>query len=326
MLITVVVPVFNVESYLEKCVNSICKSTYKNIEIILVDDGSTDYSGDICDICKTKDKRISVVHKSNGGLSSARNAGIELAKGEYILFIDSDDFIENTMIEHLADAAKKYGAEVIQGGYKKVDEHLKVHYQFVPNNKICNEKKEILEEFLINSNISVIACGKLFKSKLFKNGLRFMEGRNHEDNIFLADLLEYIQSYVSINKAEYLYLIRNESIVNQKFNEKKLDAIYAMRYMINKIEIKWPSYSKYIRALECRICFQLYCNYTRSGEPNTRYRNIILNEFNKNIQYLKNVKCGKREKIELIIFKYYPDFIAKLHNKISKRKYKKKST
>ena len=111
-LISIVVPIYNVEKYLEKCINSIIIQTYKNIEIILVNDGSTDSSGKICDIYLKKDKRIKVIHKKNGGLSDARNVGIENAKGKYIAFIDSDDFIDSDFIEILYNLIIEYNADV----------------------------------------------------------------------------------------------------------------------------------------------------------------------------------------------------------------------
>lgn len=112
--ISVIVPVYNVEDYLEECINSILGQTYKNLEIILVDDGSTDNSSKICDIYEKKDKRIKVIHKENGGLSSARNEGLKYRTGEYISFVDSDDFIDKTMYEKLYSAIKKYDADVVR--------------------------------------------------------------------------------------------------------------------------------------------------------------------------------------------------------------------
>ncbi len=119
-LISIIVPVYNVEQYLEKCVKSIIRQTYKNIEIILIDDGATDSSGKICDKLKLKDNRIKVIHKENGGLSDARNAGLKVAKGEYIGFVDSDDYIKEDMFETLYNLNKKYNSEISIVSYYEI--------------------------------------------------------------------------------------------------------------------------------------------------------------------------------------------------------------
>ena len=116
-LISVIVPVYNVEQYLPKCIDSILAQTYENLEIILVEDGTKDSSGVICDEYAAKDARIRVIHKENGGLSSARNAGMEIARGEYFGFVDSDDWIEPEMYENLMALAQKYDADVFVKGY-----------------------------------------------------------------------------------------------------------------------------------------------------------------------------------------------------------------
>ena len=316
MLISVIVPVYNVESYLEKCINSILQNTYKNLEIILVDDGSTDNSGSICDKYKGIDSRISVIHKQNGGLSSARNKGLDIATGEYVLFIDSDDFIEERMIEHLAGAAEENNVQVIEGGMKKINVDGKVLHTFLPHYKYCNNRKEILDDFFINRNISIVACGKLYKAEIFKNNIRFMVGKNNEDNIFLMDLLEYVTTYVCIEYAEYNYLVRKESITNQEFNEKKLDGIYAMKYILERCETLWPAYVKYAHTLACRTYFQLFCNYNRTKKKEEKYGTIILDEFNKSRKFAKIEEMGLREKLEIKVFTYFPKLISSIHNKI----------
>lgn len=314
MLISVIVPVYNVESYLEKCINSILKSTYKNLEIILVDDGSTDNSGNICDKYKNIDSRISVIHQQNGGLSSARNRGIDVATGEYVLFIDSDDFIEERMIEHLARAAKENNVQVIAGGMKKISMSGKILHTFLPRNKYYNDKKEILDDFFINGNISIVAWGKLYKAEIFENNIRFMAGKNNEDNIFLMDLLEYVTTYVCIEYAEYNYLVRKESIINQEFNEKKLDGIYAMRYILERCETLWPTYVKYAHTLACRTYFQLFCSYNRTKKKEKKYGTIIFDEFNKSRKFAKIEEMGLREKLEINMFTYFPKLTSNIHN------------
>ena len=127
-LISVIIPVYNVEQYLSKCLDSVVNQTYKNLEVILVDDGSTDNSGKICDEFALKDNRIIVIHKSNGGLSSARNEGLKFAKGQYVGFVDSDDYIEIGMYEKLLEVSLKYGSDVVCSNYYRVTNN-KIYYK-----------------------------------------------------------------------------------------------------------------------------------------------------------------------------------------------------
>ena len=123
MLVSVIVPVYNVEKYLKKCVTSIMENSFKNLEINLVDDGSTDNSGQLCDELAIMDIRIKVIHKKNGGLSSARNAGLDIARGDYISFVDSDDYIDKNMLGKMLDKAIEYNADIVQCGISRVNEN-----------------------------------------------------------------------------------------------------------------------------------------------------------------------------------------------------------
>ena len=165
-LISVIVPVYNVEKYLEKCVSSIVNQTYKNLEIMLVDDGSTDSSGKMCDEFAKKDDRIKVIHKPNGGLSDARNSALKIAKGDYIGFVDSDDYIADDMFETLCDLMEDNNSDISI-----------VSFYEIYNNKLIGvrdskelenmTKLEAMKELLIDSKIQSYAWNKLFKRELF---------------------------------------------------------------------------------------------------------------------------------------------------------------
>ena len=143
-LVTIVLPIYNVEKYLNRCINSIVNQTYKNLEIILVDDGSPDKCSQMCDEWEKKDTRIKVVHKQNEGLGMARNTGIENATGDYICFFDSDDYLELTAIEKLYKLAKKTDSDIVTYGYSKVDDSGNIYEKSIPNvKKTTYEKKEI---------------------------------------------------------------------------------------------------------------------------------------------------------------------------------------
>lgn len=317
--VSVIVPVYNVADYLKKCINSICHNTYKNIEIILVDDGSTDSSGEICDECKNKDPRIKVIHKSNGGLSSARNAGMKEATGQYILFVDSDDYLDRDIIEIMIKESLKYDADIVQTGYERVNEEGKGLYRFIPHKRFCVGQKAIVKEFFEDKNLTVMAWGKLLKKEVIDD-LSFLEGRNHEDNIFMMDLLERAERLISIDRDSYKYLSRNDSIVKMKFNEKKFDALFANYYMLEKCKSNWPEFVPYVRVLICKTCFYLYNDMKISGYKNKESYTKIIKEFKKNYFEVKNLKINMKlkDKIRLKTFFYCPDLSVKIYQYMSK--------
>jgi len=222
-LITIIVPVYNVADYLERCLKSIIKQSYKNLEIILVDDGSTDCSGLICDEYARKDKRIKVIHKKNGGLSDARNAGLDMATGEYIMFIDSDDYIALDMTKFLYSSLVKNKADIstclyqcFQNQDDVLDFHDNIEY-------VCSNTKA-LEKMLYQKNCTTSAWGKLYKTSLFDN-IRYPQNKICED-LDTTYLLFSKATVVVINTIKkYFYFQRSSSIINSKFNFKRMDAL-----------------------------------------------------------------------------------------------------
>lgn len=226
-LISIIVPVYNVEKYLEKCIESIINQTYKNLQIILVDDGSKDNSGKICDEFKLKDNRIEVIHKTNGGLSDARNAGLKIAKGDYIGFVDSDDYIEKDMFETLVGLIEKNNADISIVSFYEIYNNLIIG---VRNSKELIElsKIEAIRELLIDNRIQSYAWNKLFKKELFKD-LEFPVNKNFEDIATTLLLFEKADKVVLYEEPKYYYQRRDDSIVgirNYKTYKDYLDVIY----------------------------------------------------------------------------------------------------
>ena len=237
-LISIIVPVYNVEKYLEKCIESIKNQTYKNIEIILVDDGSKDNSGKICDEAEKKDNRIKVIHKTNGGLSDARNAGLKIAKGDLIGFVDSDDYIKEDMFEILYNLVEKYDADISIVSYYEIykDKLIAV--------KKSNEVEEFnrieaIKELLIDNKIQSYAWNKLFKKELFKD-LEFPVNKNFEDIATTLLLFEKSNKVVLLQDPKYYYIRRDDSIIgkkNYKTYKDYLDVIYdKYKYLDGKYE------------------------------------------------------------------------------------------
>ncbi len=224
--ISVIVPVYNVEQYLDKCVQSIVTQTYKNLEIILVDDGSTDNSGAICDEWAKKDSRIVVIHKENGGLSDARNAGVLAASGEYIGFIDSDDYIEPVMYEKLYSLISVNDADMALCGVQRKNENGETFSPFSTRQIGKFQGEEIFNTVDFNNPYYIIAWNKLYKRNLVLK-IQFPKGRLHEDEFTAHRFYGECKKIVCCDTPLYHYLKRMGSIMRNGYSVKNLDAVYA---------------------------------------------------------------------------------------------------
>lgn len=237
-LISVIVPVYKVEKYLEKCIESIIKQTYTNLQIILVDDGSPDNCGKICDEYAKKDSRIEVIHKINGGLSDARNVGINRANGRYIGFVDSDDYIKEDMYEKLINLIKEYDADIsICNLYDVIDGNECIRNK---DNGIHEYSRiDILKEILLDKNIQSYAWNKLYKKELFDE-IKYPIGKKYEDIGTTFYLFEKCNKIVVTSEPEYYYLKRADSLVNNVTESTILDytEIIIQRYLYIKQNIK----------------------------------------------------------------------------------------
>lgn len=228
-LVSVVVPVYNVEGYVERCLKSIIGQTYKNLEIIVVDDGSTDSSGQICDRIAETDERMTVIHQENRGLSAARNRGLESAKGEYVCLIDSDDYISDVFVEVQLMCMKKNGADVVQGhGEKWIDSSVQ-DYKTAADNCTLYSGEEMCHILITSSKGGYgVAQNKLYRKKLFDD-IRFPEGKLHEDE-FTVYRLFYAGKVALIDAHLYYYQSNREgSICHSTFTVRNLDAVEGVR-------------------------------------------------------------------------------------------------
>lgn len=219
-LISVIVPVYNVESYLPRCVDSICNQTYQNLEIILVDDGATDGSGRICDDYAARDPRVRVIHKENGGLSSARNAGIDAAQGEYIAFVDSDDWIEPQSYETMLRAMQQHDVLLACGGRYDVDgATLEKKVGLCPQRDECITGEEMAGRIFVWDNCDSSACDKVYHRSLLEN-FRFPEGLVSEDVPVTYRIVLQAEKVVMCAFPFYNYYHRPGSITNAAVTEK----------------------------------------------------------------------------------------------------------
>ena len=242
-LISIIIPVYKVEKYLEKCIQSVINQTYENLQIILVDDGSPDNCGKICDEYAKKDHRIEVIHKSNGGLSDARNKGLEIAKGEYIGFVDSDDYIELDMYEVLYNLLKQYNADVSICNFYTVSQG-KITIKNADNGIKEYNRIEILKEVLLDNNIQSYAWNKLYKKELFDE-IKYPVGKKYEDIGTTFYLLEKCNKVVVTGKPEYYYINRQDSIVNNVTESTITDYIELIMQRYDYIEENIKELSSY---------------------------------------------------------------------------------
>jgi len=237
-LISIIVPIYNVEKHLSKCVDSILNQTYKNLEIILVDDGSPDDCGAICDEYAKMDERVRVIHKKNGGLSDARNAGIEVARGEYIGFVDSDDYINRRMYESMYNQVKKDGSDMAICNLLSVDENGDLIGENNADMPVIDgvfTKEQIFAQLCIPKYwYYVTAWNKLYKKELLSE-IRFPVGKLHEDEFVAHHIIGKCKKISCISKPFYFYVCRSGSIMNSNYNIKRLDSAEAYldraRYM-----------------------------------------------------------------------------------------------
>ncbi len=238
-LISIIVPIYNVEKYIRQCIENIRCQTYKDLEIILVDDGSPDNCGKICDEYAKLDDRVIVIHKENGGLSSARNAGIDIATGDYLGFVDGDDWIKSDMYESMLKNILNNEADISVCGF---------YLSFVNLNIPNYNKKELLlltpeqaiKECLNGIKFNVSAWDKLYKKSIFDE-IRYPEGKIYEDAYVIVEILDKCKKVVVDTEPKYYYRQRSGSILQSKYNSRLIDLIDAFNNNLAIVKRKYPS-------------------------------------------------------------------------------------
>lgn len=300
-LVSVVIPIFNVEKYLEKCVNSLVNQIYKNLEIILVDDGSTDNSGNIANELSKSDNRIKVYHKKNGGLSNARNFGIKQAKGKYIGFIDSDDYIENEMYEFLYNNLIENKADIsICGRFVNYDDGRELTQYKTGIKKVMDNVDGLIT---LNSfkYFDMSACDKLYEKSLF-NDIEFPYGLKCEDYYTMYKLFDKSRIIVYESKPMYHYYQREGSISRNKIMDTAfIDASKSQVEYFNEYhpELMYVAYTSYVFANITH--FNRFLKY--NIECNEEIKLELKREVKKYLKYvLKNPNISRFKKVQALIF------------------------
>lgn len=244
-LISVIVPVYKTEPYLAKCIESILEQTYSNLEIILVDDGSPDNCGNICDEFAKKDSRIVVIHQKNGGLSNARNSALNIAKGNYIGFVDSDDYIASDMFETLFNLAKNHHSNLAMVSFDEVNENDHIINPKQYTNQIQTlDCVHSIKELLIDDKIQNYVWNKLYHRDLFET-IRFPEGKSFEDISIMIEVFEKANGIVYFDSPKYHYLKRSTSIVNAHSHKTIEDHVEVLTKRYQYLEGKYPEIEFY---------------------------------------------------------------------------------
>ncbi len=257
-LISVIVPIYKVEAYLDRCVESIVNQTYRNLEIILVDDGSPDKCPEMCDQWAEKDPRIRVIHKQNGGLSDARNAGMDSAKGEYIAFIDSDDLVDIHYIAFLYQAIMEYDADISACEVCEFpDGEFAANTEAVMPEVQLATSKDAIGGLLKGCNFRAVAWNKLYRREVLEN-IRFEVGRLHEDEFFSFRVYDMAEKLTFIDVPLYYYRQRAASIMTT-FTARHLDALDAFMERLEFLKNKYPDLYVRDKVWICIVCINSYC-------------------------------------------------------------------
>ena len=309
--VSIIVPVYNVETYLPKCIESILTQSYSNLEIILVDDGSEDTSGKICERFAKEDLRIPVIHKENGGLSDARNAGLEVATGNYYMFIDSDDYLSSDATETLLVAAKKNKCEIsvcnmirFSEDGKESDFYVPVHEETVYRG---NERYATLNQPSV--------CNKMFKAELFDD-VRFPKGKFYEDTFVYHRLVYKAESIVLTGKNSYWYLLRQGSILGRpQYTNRYFDFIEAV-YCRAKFLVE-----NNVQPYGNEACLSLYAALSNAEKhiiktaENAGCFRLAHEQYKFAYNTLMKVgtDCGIKQKLRLLLLNYMPKIHSRLY-------------
>lgn len=268
-LVSIIIPVYNVEKFFKQCVESAINQSYRNIEIILVDDGSTDSCGAVCDFFVNKDSRIKVIHQKNMGLSAARNTGLSYATGDLISFLDSDDYMNPFMVEKMIAMIEKYDADICCCDYtsdfftKQIVDGLVEEYD---NNLAC-------ASLLDTRGFKCYAWNKIYKKKLFNN-IEFPVGKCFEDIVTIYKLFQQASKIIYLREELYFYRRRNNSITRCSFSNKNYDLLFAINEIL---ELSLTLDDAYCRRLSMGY-MQYYLTFLKSA---------YIAHFNANIETLK---------------------------------------
>lgn len=308
--VSVVVPIYKVEKYLHRCIDSILNQTYPHLEIILVDDGSPDNCGQIADDYAKRDERIKVIHKQNGGLSDARNCGMQYVTGEFTIFVDSDDWLESNMIEKMISKSHEFEAEITQAAfYYAYDDHLLFDNRCGENDDppIVIDKESLMYELVNNKRVKNFAWGKLYKTDIIRD-IPFEKGVLFEDVFWAYKVMHRVNKYVILNQPMYYYFQRSDSIVST-YTPRNLDFLKGLKVRHSFIEEFYPHLvdASYQLILESSLVHYTLLLANRKKDKQGLCRREIQLYIKNNYAELKRAVGNNHNlKNQLVLFKIHP--------------------
>lgn len=322
--ISVIIPVYNVKQYLERCVESVIAQTYKELEIILVDDGSTDGSADICDNYGKKDNRIVVVHKSNGGLSSARNAGMNIATGLFFAFLDSDDYLYEDNIEHQIDLIRKENADVVCTAYRDA---VRTYYETKEIHTMTG--REAAKRMFIRDGVDSNSPCKLYRASLFSD-IRFPEGRLYENVPVTYKVLLKAETVVVSGKVGYYIESRDNSITRSPFKSRDIDYMLFTQTVLEDVKRNYKDLVEYAEVFFFESVISLMEKLHNNDYVPSEETEKVKCEFKKIYKsVLKSRYVSKTKKIITLLLKFHLySSVWKIYHKVrnvKKRKYNNKA-
>ena len=311
-LISVIVPVYKVEKYLVRCLDSILSQTLEDFELWLVDDGSPDVCPQICDEYSEKDSRIKVIHKQNGGLSSARNAALDRAAGKYICFVDSDDYITSDALESLYSALTETDSDIAVGNMMSIDENGSVTGFYTP----AAERTVLEDDDILSTLNQPCACNRLYKSEIFRT-LRFPEGKLYEDVFIYHKVLSQIKRMVLTGKTDYYYLIRSDSIMHSEYDIRFTDIVFAIKERYEWLDsIGQKKLANTARLFVYSRVAVAYANLDPSVPENKaklrELKEIYINCYR---VLMNDSSLGVKQRFRLFLLRYLPSVHTKLFGK-----------
>lgn len=319
-LISVIVPIYNTEKYLDNCIESITNQSYKNLDIILVNDGSTDKSKSICEKWMKNDSRIRLINQENMGAAMAKNTGLDSIKGDLFVIVDSDDILYEKNIEVLYKYMEKENADIIEGCHTiDIDEFNNIDIEYYENNKSIKtfSTEEALKELIISRKFHQTPWNKIYKIDLLKN-IRFPKGRYIDDEYWTYKLFANAEKVVSLDNITYYYRQHGSSTMGRNYSVRRLDAIDALyeRYVFMKDNfprLKNLAYKAFLN--NCIFNFQKLC-LLEDLDINKEFRKNLLKKYRLSVKEEGLNRLSKKDKIIFYSFYKFPYSLSKIRNRL----------
>ena len=318
-LISVIIPCYNVEDFLPKCINSVIAQTYRNLEMWLIDDGSLDSCGKICDDYARKDNRIKVIHKKNGGLADARNAAIDRATGEWIVFVDSDDYVSEDYIETLYGLVERHHCKVGVAWFQSFLENTEIKVVQPNYEEHVFDKTKGIEKMFYQELFDTAAWAKIYHRSLFETGIRYPYGLIYEDLPTTYLLFLKADKVAFCNRIIYFYLLRKNSLEGQPFNKRKLDSALQIIESILSHSEELISVEKAVRCRLLSFCYHILLEMPTDYADDRR---CVLERYVKEnrLKVLLDYRARKKARVAALLSYFGMGTLRKVLKRINKRK------